>query len=210
MVKIIAGHWQGRRIKTTAGEGCRPATGKVRAALFAMLASRGMRWEGARVLDVFAGSGSLGWEALSRGAGQVWFLESDARTARLLREQVPSFALPGCQVRVMVGDALRILAKPASWGFDLLFFDPPYGRDLLVAALRSAEAGGWIAPQALVCAEVEAGWDPAGMDLPGPALGPRPGLALLVNRLYGQTRILIWKKTTVKSGLPSIQGPSTP
>lgn len=202
MVRIIAGHWKGRRIKTAEGEGYRPATGKVREALFSMLDSRGIRWQSARVLDVFAGSGSLGWEALSRGAGQVWFLESDARAARLLREQASSFALPGYQVRVLAGDALRVLAKPASLDFDLLFFDPPYGRDLLVSALRLAEAGGWIAPRAMVCAEVEAGWDPAAMDL--------PGFALLVNRLYGQTKLLIWKKITVKSISPSIQEPSTP
>lgn len=202
MVRIIAGHWKGRRIKTAGGEGYRPATGRVREALFSMLDARGVCWEGARVLDVFAGSGSLGWEALSRGAGQVWFLESDARAARLLRGQIPGFALPGRHVRVLAGDALRILAKPAPLQFDLLFFDPPYGRDLLGAALAQAQARGWVAPQALVCAEVEARVDPASLGL--------PGWALLVNRLYGQTRILIWKETPARSASPSTPGPSTP
>lgn len=202
MVRIIAGHWKGRRIKTSEGEGYRPATGKVREALFSMLDSRGVRWESTRVLDVFAGSGSLGWESLSRGAGSVWFLENDARAVRLLRDQITGFALPGQNVRVLAGDAVRVLAKPASLAFDLLFIDPPYGRDLLMSAMHQAEANGWIAPQALVCAEVEADWDWEVMDL--------PGLELLVNRLYGQTRILIWKKTTVKNALPFTPEPSTP
>jgi 16S rRNA (guanine966-N2)-methyltransferase len=212
LVKIIAGHWKGRRIKTIEGKGCRPAMGKVRAAIFSMLDSRGINWESTRVLDVFAGSGSLGWEALSRGASQVWFLESDARVARLLREQAPGFALPGDlapgqRVRVLLGDALRILARPAAQGFDLLFFDPPYGHDLLAAALRLAEAGGWIAPKALVCAEVEAPWDLTALDLSGFNLS---GFNLLVNRVYGQTRILLWEKTTVKNGSPCTPEPSTP
>lgn len=202
MVRIIAGHWKGRRIKTSEGEGYRPATSKVREALFSMLESRGVHWESTRVLDVFAGSGSLGWEALSRGAGSVWFLENDARAVRLLRDQITGFALPGQNVRVLAGDAVRVLAKPASLAFDLLFIDPPYGRDLLMSAMHQAEANGWIAPQALVCAEVEADWDWEEMDL--------PGLELLVNRLYGQTRILIWKKTTAKNALPFTPEPSTP
>jgi len=167
-----------------------------------MLDSRGVRWEGARVLDVFAGSGSLGWEALSRGAGAVWFLENDVQAVRLLRDQIAGFALPGQNVRVLAGDAVRTLAKPASLAFDLLFIDPPYGRDLLMSAMHQAKAHGWIAPQALVCAEVEANLDWEAMDL--------PGFELLVNRLYGQTRILIWEKNTAKNALPFTQGPSTP
>lgn len=200
MVKIIAGHWKGRRIRTTGGEGYRPAMGKVREALFSMLDSRGVQWESVRVLDVFAGSGSLGWEALSRGAGQVWFLESDARAVRLLREQIPGFTLPGRKVRILAGDAMRILAKDAPQDFDLLFFDPPYGRELLIQAMALANAHGWIAPFALACAEVESGWDFTAMDL--------TGFELLVNRLYGQTRILIWKKIFVKNVLLSIPEPS--
>lgn len=207
MVKIIAGHWKGRRIRTTGGEGYRPAgyrpaMGKVREALFSMLDSRGVQWESVRVLDVFAGSGSLGWEALSRGAGQVWFLESDARAVRLLREQIPGFTLPGRNVRILAGDAARILAKDAPQDFDLLFFDPPYGSRYLIQAMALANAQGWIAPLALVCAEVEGGWDFTAMDL--------PGFELLVNRLYGQTRILIWKKTFAKNALLSIPEPSIP
>ncbi len=202
MVKIIAGYWKGRRIRTMEGQGYRPATGRVREALFSMLDSRGVHWESVRVLDVFAGSGSLGWEALSRGAGQVWFLENDVRAVRLLREQVPGFTLPGQDVRVLAGDALRVLAKSAPQSFDLLFFDPPYGRDMLIPALRHADAHGWVAPLALACAEVEAGWDWAVLDL--------PGLELLMNRLYGQTRILLWKKISARNALPSIQEPSIP
>lgn len=187
MIQIIAGHWRGRRIKTISGEGYRPATGKFREALFSVLDARGIRWENTRVLDVFAGSGSLGWEALSRGALQVWFMESDAHAVRLLRDHRAGFALPGQDVRVMAGDALRMLSRPAPQDFDLLFLDPPYGRDLILPAMRQAETRCWIAPQAMVVAEVEADWDWRLMNL--------PGFEVAANRLYGQTRMMIWKKT---------------
>jgi len=184
-VRIIAGQWKGRRIKTTAGEGYRPAMGRVREALFSMLAARGAVWEGMRVLDVFAGSGSLGWEALSRGARQACFLESDAGAVRLLHEQRALFGLNGQQARVLVGNALRVLAKPCTQPHDLVFFDPPYGRDLMLPALSLALARGWIAPQAfamkkpLVATDVGAvaelvrpgltGWLVPGQDIPAMA-----------------------------------------
>lgn len=202
MVRIIAGRWKGLRIKTTEGQGYRPATGRVREALFSMLESRGVDWAHFAVLDVFAGSGSLGWEALSRGAHTVWFLENDVKAVRLLREHARRLALPGRNIRVCAGDALRFLAKPASVEFDLLFFDPPYGRELLVPAMHRAEAQGWMAAQALACAEVEAAWDHAAHAL--------PGFDLLTDRLYGQTRILLWKKISPKNASPSTREPSTP
>ena len=191
MVRIIAGHWKGRRIKTTEGEGYRPAMGRVREALFSMLASRGVHWDAVRVLDVFAGSGSLGWEALSRGAPEVCFLESDPKALRLLRDQAPTFERPGQRVRILAGDALRTLAgaprqasQARSGGYGVLFFDPPYGRDLLAPALALARNHGWIAPDALICAEVEEAWTPAALTL--------PELELETDRTYGQTRICIW------------------
>ncbi|WP_045220144.1 16S rRNA (guanine(966)-N(2))-methyltransferase RsmD [Desulfonatronum thioautotrophicum] len=185
MVRIIAGHWKGRRIKTTEGEGYRPAMGRTREAVFSMLASRGVCWESARVLDVFAGSGSLGWEALSRGASKVCFLESDAKALRLLREQALAFERPGQTIRILAGDALRTLDKsPRQPGYEVLFFDPPYGRDLLVKALALAIRHGWMAPDALICAEVEKQWTPSSL--------PHPELALQTDRTYGQTRICIW------------------
>lgn len=201
-VRIIAGQWKGRRIKTTAGEGYRPAMGRVREALFSMLAARGAVWEGMRVLDVFAGSGSLGWEALSRGARQACFLESDAGAVRLLHEQRALFGLNGQQARVLVGNALRVLAKPCTQPHDLVFFDPPYGRDLMLPALSLALARGWIAPQAFICAEVEASWSPL-------TTPPRECI-LETDRLYGQTRIIIWKPTFAKNGSPSTREPLTP
>lgn len=201
-MRIIAGQWKGRRIKTTAGEGYRPAMGKVREALFSMLAARGLCWEGARVLDVFAGSGSLGWEALSRGARQVCFLENDAAAVRLLHEQRLLFGLGGEQARILAGNALRVLAKPSRQPHDLVFFDPPYGRDLLLPALNMALARGWIAPQAFICAEVEASWSPL--------TTPPRECVLETDRLYGQTRIIIWKPTFAKNASPFIPEPLIP
>lgn len=197
--------------------------GKVREAVFSMLSSRGVQWEEARVLDVFAGSGSLGWEALSRGAREVCFIESDPKALRLLREQVSSFSRPGQLVRVLPGDALRILAAspkssgkrvfrlsvddptceaPPNQGYNVLFLDPPYGRGLLGRALALAHAHGWIAPKALVCVEVEADADVTEMEL--------PGYELETDRLYGQTRIILWKKITARNESPSIPEPSIP
>ena len=209
MVKIIAGQWKGRRIRTSEGEGYRPAMGRVREALFSMLTSRGVRWESARVLDVFAGSGSLGWEALSRGAPEVCFLEKDTRALRLLREQARLFFSPDQLIRILPGDALLVLSRPPKpsssprpYGFDVLFFDPPYGRNLLVPAVSLAHRHGWLAPDALVCAEVEQGWSPAALDI--------PDLVLETERTYGQTRICIWTRISAKNVLPSIPEPSTP
>jgi 16S rRNA (guanine966-N2)-methyltransferase len=202
LVKIIAGAWKGRRIKTAAGKGYRPAMGRVREALFSMLVSRGVRWEQCRVLDVFAGSGSLGWEALSRGAVEVCFLENEPKVLRLLREQIPLFSGSGQRVRVMAGDALRTLSRKPGQGYDVLFFDPPYGLDLLCRAMTLAHENGWVAREGLVCAEVEAGWSPELLKL--------PEFALETDRFYGQTRILIWKQTSARNVSPSIQVPSIP
>lgn len=153
-----------------------------------MLASRGVHWDAVRVLDVFAGSGSLGWEALSRGAPEVCFLENDPKALRLLRDQAPTFERPGQRVRILAGDALRTLAgaprQARPGGYGVLFFDPPYGRDLLAPALALARNHGWIAPDALICAEVEEAWTPAALTL--------PELELETDRTYGQTRICIW------------------
>ncbi|GAB6057393.1 16S rRNA (guanine(966)-N(2))-methyltransferase RsmD [Desulfonatronum parangueonense] len=222
-MRIIAGHWKGRRIKTTEGEGYRPAMGRVREAVFSMLSSRGVQWEDARVLDVFAGSGSLGWEALSRGAREVCFIESNPKALHLLREQASSFSRPGQIVRVLPGDALRILAAPPKssdkrafrysddgptgearpdQGYDVLFFDPPYGRDFLGQAIALAHANGWVAPEALVCVEVEADADVTQIKL--------PEYELETDRLYGQTRIILWKKIIARNGSPSIPAPSIP
>lgn len=182
-MRILGGTFKGRELPTLAGDGCRPAMAKVREALCNMLAARGMAFEGARVLDVFAGSGSLGFEALSRGAKYVRFVESNKALAARIADNARRLGVPPLRVAAPVSDAMKIFARPPSEPFDLVFVDPPYGRDLFLPVLESMTASGWLAPGAFLAAEVEKsllieGW---------PAV-----LGLEADRLYGQTRILLW------------------
>jgi 16S rRNA (guanine966-N2)-methyltransferase len=183
-LRITAGKYGGRSITTCEGPGYRPATGKVRQAIFSMLEARGMDWPGARVLDVFAGSGSLGIEALSRGVQTAWFLEMSAKPARLIRENLKNLGVSKGQGRVLQADALKVLKKKPDASFDLAFVDPPYGKDLFVPAVAALMERGWLAAGAFFLAEVEAGLDFDTKDLPA-------GLEPLADRLYGQTRILL-------------------
>lgn len=127
-MRIIAGEHRGRILKSPKGLGTRPMLDRVREALFSSL---GMRVDGARVLDLFAGTGSLGLESLSRGADSARLVESDRSALAALRSNVAMLGL-GERADVVDGDAL----EPASWGddapYDLVFFDPPY--PLLAAA----------------------------------------------------------------------------
>ena len=184
-MRIIAGAYKGRELRTVTGPGYRPAMGKVREALFSMLEARGVIWGAARVLDVFAGSGSLGFEALSRGAPEALFMEKDAAAAACLRKNAERL---GCadRCRVLAGDAVRGLVRRPEAPFDVVFVDPPYGQDLFVPALKNLLRQGWLAENGWLIAEVE----------PGLALRPNAtaGLTEITERLYGQTRILIWTR----------------
>jgi len=182
------------------GPGYRPATAKVRQAVFSMLEARGLAWDGARVLDLFAGSGSLGIEALSRGAAEAWFLDKNPRAVAALKGTLAELRVAPHRYRVVNADLLKTLARPAAAPFQLVFVDPPYGLDLLPPAMEKAVRGGWIADGGLVLAEVEARCDFAGR-IPA-QLTPQ------TDRLYGQTRILLWQNTIPDS--PSTPAPSTP
>lgn len=199
-MRIIAGTYGGRSIRTVEGPGYRPATAKVRQAVFSMLEARGVEWPGTRVLDLFAGSGSLGIEALSRGADAAWFVEKNPRAADCLRGSLRDLKVPEALGRVFQADLLKLLARPARDAFDVVFIDPPYGQDLLPPALQKAVSGGWIAPEAFVLAEVEAKADFEGK-VPAQLI-PQ------ADRLYGQTRILLWQNKT--PGSQSTPAPSIP
>jgi 16S rRNA (guanine(966)-N(2))-methyltransferase RsmD len=142
-MRIIAGTLKGRRLKAPTWEGLRPTSDKVRETLFNILAPR---IQGARVLDGFAGTGAIGIEALSRGAGQVSFVEQNRRAAALIREN-----LAACGVKrgytIECGELVSTLRRmPADARFDLILLDPPYEADniadvLAAAASRLAEGG---------------------------------------------------------------------
>lgn len=197
-MRIIAGEYGGRAIRTVEGPGYRPATNKVRQAVFSMLEARGVDWTGCRVLDLFAGSGSLALEAVSRGAPEAWLMDKNPRAVAAIKATLRDFHVPAARARVLFGDLLKTLARPAAVPFDVVFVDPPYGHDLLPPALERAVAGGWIADGGLVLAEVEAKCDFAGR-IPAQLIPQN-------DKLYGQTRILLWRNTIPDS--PSIPAPS--
>jgi 16S rRNA (guanine966-N2)-methyltransferase len=155
MLRLVAGRHRGRRLAAPEGVTTRPTSERVRQALFDMLwhapwAGRAAVEE-ARVLDAFAGTGALGLEALSRGAAHASFIEQDRAALAALRANIAATREEG-RSRVIPGDALR--PPRADAPCSLLLLDPPYGKDLVPRALTALGAAGWIAPGALVAAEV--------------------------------------------------------
>lgn len=147
VLRIIAGTWRGRRFRFTAAAAIRPTPDRVRETLFNWLRER---VSAACCLDLCAGSGALGLEALSRGAARVHFVESDATAVRELRARLVEWGAQGATVERM--DALRYLrTKPEA--FDIVFLDPPYAAGLLRAAAHLLEDRGWLAPEALIYLE---------------------------------------------------------
>ncbi|NRQ51360.1 16S rRNA (guanine(966)-N(2))-methyltransferase RsmD [Aeromicrobium stalagmiti] len=141
MTRIIAGTHGGRQIKTPKGDGTRPTSDRVREALFSSLESELGGFDGLEVLDLFAGSGALGLEALSRGARHATFVESDQRAAGVVAGNVKALQVSGCVVRTK---AERFVEQHTSDEFDLVFVDPPYAMptgevSALVAALTGTD-----------------------------------------------------------------------
>jgi 16S rRNA (guanine966-N2)-methyltransferase len=145
-LRIIGGAWRGRKLRFPASAAIRPTPDRVRETLFNWL---GSHTQAARCLDLFAGSGALGLEALSRGAAHVTFVEQDEVAARELRARLAEWQAGDAVVRRM--DALRyLMGAPAA--FDLVFLDPPFASELLSRAAQRLEAG-WLAPGALIYVE---------------------------------------------------------
>jgi 16S rRNA (guanine966-N2)-methyltransferase len=159
MLRIIGGEWRGRRIRFPAHKGIRPTPDRVRETLFNWLAPV---VPGSRCLDLFAGSGALGLEALSRGAAHATFVEREREAAARLRETTALLA-PG-RATVHCADALAWLGGVAE-AFDIVFLDPPFDAGLHDETLRALEARGWLAPDASVYLELPAAKGP-------PALPP--------------------------------------
>ncbi|MEU0070490.1 16S rRNA (guanine(966)-N(2))-methyltransferase RsmD [Streptomyces sp. NPDC006332] len=154
MTRVIAGAAGGRRLAVPPGTGTRPTSDRAREGLFSTWQSLlGGPLDGERVLDLYAGSGAVGLEALSRGASHTLLVEADARAARIVRENVRTLGLPGAEVRA--GKAHQVIQVEPEQPYDLAFLDPPYAvsdgdlREILLTLL----AGGWLAPEALVTVE---------------------------------------------------------
>ena len=140
-MRIIAGEWRGRPIEAPPGRSTRPTTDRLRETLFSMLASRLGSFDDLRVADLFAGSGALGFEALSRGAATATFVESEAAAAAVIRHNAQKLGATA-RIEVLGGSAL---ALSSSRRFDLVFADPPYASGSGTAVVDSVVKAGWLA-----------------------------------------------------------------
>jgi 16S rRNA (guanine966-N2)-methyltransferase len=197
-LRIAAGRFKGQKISTASGPGYRPAMDKVRQALFSMLESRGISWEEIRVLDLFAGSGSLGLEAISRGAQEAVFVEQSPKAVRALHETLTRLQIPKSQCRIVAKKVVGFLRQTPNRAYDLVFVDPPYGQNLLPSTLHALKSGNWLSQSGFVAAEVEAEMDVENYF----------GFEQEVNRTYGQTRIVIWRmKSRRPQSIPELLTP---
>ncbi len=154
MTRVIAGTAGGRRLAVPPGGGTRPTSDRAREGLFSTWTALRGPLTGARVLDLYSGSGAVGLEALSRGAAHALLTESDARAARVLKENVRALGLAGADPRTARAEQLAAAGPPAR-PYDLAFLDPPYavGDDDLREILLTLLAGDWLAPGAIVTVE---------------------------------------------------------
>jgi 16S rRNA (guanine966-N2)-methyltransferase len=181
-MRIVAGRFKGARIEAPKGLATRPTSDRVREALFNVLehGSPQVDFDGARVLDLFAGSGALGLEACSRCARFCLFVEESAEARGAIRRNVEALHLTGA-TKIWRRDATRLGEAGTLAPFDLIFLDPPYGKGLGEAALAAAVAGGWVADGAVVALEERAAAEVA---LP-------PQFQELEVRRYGDTKIVL-------------------
>jgi 16S rRNA (guanine966-N2)-methyltransferase len=181
-MRIVSGDFRGKAIVTPPGQTTRPTSDRARQAVFNILEhaawSPGVR--DARVIDLFAGSGALGFEALSRGAAFCLFVETDEAARGAIRENVDAMGLFG-RTRVHRRDATNLGARPGADGpaFNLTFLDPPYAKGLGEVALARLAEGGWLAPGAVVMFERGVGEPPFAVE----------GFAVLDARDYGAARV---------------------
>jgi 16S rRNA (guanine966-N2)-methyltransferase len=176
-VRIVGGEFRGRPLAAPKSQVIRPTTDRTRESVFNVLAhSFGDRLEGARVLDLFAGTGALGLEALSRGAAFCMFIEESPEGRGLIRDNVEAFALTG-RTKIFRRDATALGEAGTVQPFGLVFADPPYGRGLGEKALMSARAGNWLLPGALCIVEEKA----------SVGFAPGEGFSILDERGYGET-----------------------
>src|SRR5215208_6656697 len=179
-MRIVGGRFRGRTLKAPASDVIRPTSDRLRETIFNILAhGYDNAVEGARVLDLFAGTGAMGLEALSRGAAFALFVDDSAAARGLIRENVEALGVGG-QSRLFRRDATRLGPAAPNEPFSIVFCDPPYGKGLAEKALASCAAGGWLTNDALVVIE-EAGGD---------ALKLPEGFALIETRDYGEAQLV--------------------
>lgn len=178
-MRIIAGEWRGRKLAVPKGDGTRPTADRARETLFAMLTSRLGDFEGLQIADLFAGSGALGLEALSRGAAQCLFVEQDRAAADVIRANISALGAAS-RSRVEVGSVMQLRA--ASAPMDLILADPPYQSGAGEVALDRLLRLGWIGPQTWIALETSFKEDVA-----------VKGLALDAERRVGKGKLSLLK-----------------
>ncbi len=178
-MRIIAGSLRGRTLKSTQTSMLRPTTDRVRESIFNILAAR-FEFEGARALDLFAGTGALGIEALSRGAGECDFVESDRRAAAVITDNLLTLGVAP-RGRVITRDALKFLEE-SDRSYDLIFADPPYATTIFERLVRAIASEGRLSPEGLFVLE-HAGSMAAPLNA---------GLELVTARGFGDTGISIY------------------
>lgn len=187
-MRIVGGKYKGREIVAPQGRDTRPTSDRARESIFNVLAhadwSPGV--EERRVLDLFAGSGALGLEAMSRGAAFALFVETEVAARGAIRDNIEALGLFGT-TRIHRRDATDLGVKPAglSEPFDLVFLDPPYGKHLGERALACLTEGAWITPDAVIMLEVGADETPE-----------TPAFETLDERSYGAAKVLFLKRRT--------------
>jgi len=180
-MRIVAGRFRGKQLRSPEGDEIRPTSDRVREALFSILSSRlGPGFDGLRVLDLFAGTGALGLEAMSRGASFAAFIDTGVQARGIIRDHIESFGIGG-QTKLLKRDATNLGPLEKFKPFDIVFVDPPYGKQLGEKALGSASKNGWIAPKATVVLEEN---KDAEIEFP-------EGFELVDQRTYGDTTIMI-------------------
>jgi len=179
MVRIVGGQFRGRPLAAPAHKGTRPTSDRVREAIFNILEHGVPEFTlaGARAIDLFAGTGALGIEALSRGAAFCLFVEQEAEARALIRRNVETLGLTGV-TKIFRRDATELGPAGRNGGFTLAFLDPPYGQGLVERALAAAAGGGWLAGGAVVVIEERKG---TGIALPA-------GFDALDQRTWGDTQ----------------------
>jgi 16S rRNA (guanine966-N2)-methyltransferase len=178
-MRIVGGRHRGRALEAPKSQSIRPTADRLRESLFNILTHAYENpVEGARVLDLFAGTGALGLEALSRGAAFVLFVDDGAEARALLRGNVDTLGVGGAS-KVYRRDATQL--GPAELApFSLAFLDPPYGKGLAEQALSSARAGGWLVPDALAVVE----------EAVASKFAPPQGFEEIERRDYGETELI--------------------
>ena len=184
-MRIVAGKFRGRALVAPSDRSIRPTSDRVREAMFNALAhgAAAVEFEGARVIDLFAGTGALALEAVSRGAAYGLLVEESAEARGLIRENIEALGLTGC-TRIFRRDATDLGPAGNIEPFGLAFLDPPYGKGLADRALVSLLDGGWLNPGAVIVVEEK---DRIAVAVP-------PALTILDQRSYGDTQVMLIRR----------------